>query len=133
MNQTCVGLRDDISDYHVVHSHLGRQRGRQGSHRVVSSWHRDRQEITWTFECPIAPHLGSLLNRKIRDVERLRLWFRSIGATQYGAHLDPKLSNLFLADPTVDSMMRHPSQGGAASLAIQPVGAYEIPPSYQAC
>ena len=59
----------------------------------------DRQEITWTFECPIAPHLGSLLNRNIRDVERLRLWCRSIGANQYGAHLDPKLSNLFLADP----------------------------------
>ena len=40
---------------------------------------RDRQEITWTFECPIAPHLGSLLNRKIRGVGQLRLWFRSIG------------------------------------------------------
>ena len=37
---------------------------------------RDRQEKTWTFECPIAPQLGSLLNRDIRDVERLRLWFR---------------------------------------------------------
>ena len=25
---------------------------------------RDRQEITWAFECLIAPHLGSLLNRE---------------------------------------------------------------------
>jgi len=25
---------------------------------------RDWQEITWTFGCPIAPHLGSLLNRE---------------------------------------------------------------------
>ena len=59
----------------------------------------ERQEITWTFDCPIATHFGSLLNRKIRDVGQLRLWFRSIGATKYGAHLDPKLSSLFIADP----------------------------------
>ena len=67
----------------------------------------DRQEITWTFECPIAPHLGSVLNRTIQ-IPRLRSGqapnrsacsFAQSGVTQYGAHLDPNLSSLFLADP----------------------------------
>ena len=56
-----------------------------------SAWtFRERQEITWAFECPIAPHLGSLLNRKIRDVERLRLWFRSIGRDPIWGTLGPQ-------------------------------------------
>ncbi len=29
---------------------------------------RNRQEITWTFGCPIAPHLWPLLNRQIFTV-----------------------------------------------------------------
>ena len=29
---------------------------------------RNRQEITWTFGCPIAPHLWPLLNRQILTV-----------------------------------------------------------------
>ncbi len=55
---------------------------------------RDRQEITWTFECPIAPHLGSLLNRKIRNVEPLRLWFRSIGRDPIWGTLGPQIVQL---------------------------------------
>ena len=55
---------------------------------------RERQEITWTFECPIAPHLGSLLNREIRDVERLRLWFRSIGRDPIWGTLGPQIVQL---------------------------------------
>ena len=55
---------------------------------------RERQEITWTFECPIAPHLGSLLNRDIRDVEQLRLWCRSIGRDPIWGTLGPQIVQL---------------------------------------
>ena len=55
---------------------------------------RERQEITWTFECPIAPHLGSLLNREIRDVERLCLWFHSIGRDPIWGTLGPQIVQL---------------------------------------
>ncbi len=60
---------------------------------------RDRQEITWTFECPIAPHLGSLLNRKIRDVELPRLWCRSIGRDPIGGTLGPQDVQLISCRP----------------------------------
>ena len=60
---------------------------------------RDRQEITWTFACPIAPHLGTLLNRKIRDVERLRLWFRSIGRDPIWGTLGPQIVQLISCRP----------------------------------
>ena len=63
-------------------------------HPLVWSYPRDRQEITWTFECPIAPHLGSLLNRDIRDVEQLRLWFRSIGRDPIWGTLGPQIVQL---------------------------------------
>ena len=64
---------------------------------------RDRQEITWTFACPIAPHLGSLLNRKIRDVERLRLWFRSIGRDPIWGTLGPQIVQLISCRSLIDT------------------------------
>ena len=73
----------------------------QAWHRPRVSWRgctgfllRERQEITWTFECPIAPHLWSLLNREIRDVGQLRLWFRSIGRDPIWGTLGPHIVQL---------------------------------------
>ena len=47
----------------------GGEKNRQNSDIIQhGSILRNRQEITWTFGCPIAPHLWPLLNRQILTV-----------------------------------------------------------------
>ena len=82
---------------------------------------RERQEITWTFECPIAPHLGSLLNRKIRDVGQLRLWFRSIGRDPIWGTLGLQIALLiYCRSLKVIVLPGQESIGGLSRLKRQP-------------
>lgn len=70
---------------------------------------RYRQEITWTFGCPIAPYFWSHLNREIRDVEQLRLWFRSIESDQISSTVGPQTLQLtYLSGSLEDSMWCNP-------------------------
>ena len=61
---------------------------------ALQAWLEGPARIPWTFECPIAPHLWSLLNREMRDVEQLRLWFRSIGRDPIWGTLGPQIAHL---------------------------------------
>ena len=50
--------------------------------------------MTDPFLISSSRHLQSLLNRKIGDVEKLRLWFRSIGRDPIWGTLGPQIVQL---------------------------------------
>ncbi len=60
---------------------------------------RAHSKITSHFRIPSSGHLWPFLNRKILEIIRLFLWFRSIGIAKSDPNLYANSAKLFLSEP----------------------------------
>ena len=69
---------------------------------------RAHSKITSHFRIPSSGHLWPFLNRKILEIIRLFLWFRSIGITKSDPNLNANSAKLFLSEPLTNGLIKIP-------------------------